>query len=301
MLEQFLQEHQLPERYLEQARIYFDPFIDHVVSQKKNGQALIIGLNGAQGSGKTTLAAYLFHCLTAKGYKTVSVSLDDFYYTLAERQSLSKRIHPLLLTRGVPGTHDLQQLRSLFQAVKAGHYPLHIPRFDKAIDDRVAESEFTVVNEALDILIVEGWCWGARHASPSKLAEPMNPLEREEDSDALWRHYVNDVIRDELEPLYDWVDYWLMLQAPSFACVRDWRNEQEEKLRNKAAANPDMDASAIMTPEQIDRFVAYFERVTHNILHDLPSRSDFVWQLDENRTIINMRQPASINAPTGRS
>ena len=53
------------------------------------------------------------------------MSLDDFYLPRAERVDLAKSIHPLAITRGPPGTHDVETLVDV------------IKKFNKALDDRL--------------------------------------------------------------------------------------------------------------------------------------------------------------------
>src|SRR6187402_352808 len=72
----------------------------------------ILGISGLQGSGKSTLAASLIEAAKERGWSAVSLSLDDVYLTRAEREALGRQVHPLLRTRGVPGTHDLTLLAS---------------------------------------------------------------------------------------------------------------------------------------------------------------------------------------------
>ena len=77
--------------------------------QKKKTQ--LIGLAGGQGSGKSTISNILKIILKEKfNLETVIFSIDDFYKTLKERKKMSKKISPLFLTRGVPGTHDTKIL-----------------------------------------------------------------------------------------------------------------------------------------------------------------------------------------------
>src|ERR1700743_3163225 len=98
----------------------------------------ILGLSGLQGSGKSTLAAALIDAARERGWSAVTLSLDDVYLTRAERESLGGEVHPLLRTRGVPGTHDLALLASTLDALdKAGpERPGAIPRLDKGQDER---------------------------------------------------------------------------------------------------------------------------------------------------------------------
>ena len=106
---------------------------------KLKNRTLLIGLCGSQGSGKSTISQILkiiFHF----NFKlnVVCFSIDDFYKTSFERKKMSKSIHPLFMTRGVPGTHDDKMLYNTIKILlKKNFYPIKIPKFDKSIDDRL--------------------------------------------------------------------------------------------------------------------------------------------------------------------
>ena len=278
----FLQRHQLPYSYLAYAQKWFVPLAQVIATHQSGAnRALLVAVNGSQGSGKTTLCDYLRDELhTHFGLRTLSLSLDDFYLTQAKRQELAQTAHPLLATRGVPGTHDMALLaRSLDALLDPEPSVVAIPRFDKALDDRVSRDAWNVVGQGVDIVLLEGWCLGARAQSETAMAEPVNALEAEEDPDASWRRYVNTVLRQDFEPLYQRVDQWVMLAAPSFDCVYQWRLEQEQKLASSRAGD------AIMNASQVARFIQFYERLTRHCLDSLPQRIHHFYQLDEQRQV----------------
>ena len=84
------------------------------LAARQQNSPLVVGINGAQGSGKSTLTKIL-SMLLSQGFdkNVVSISIDDLYLTRAERQQLAEDIHPLFLTRGVPGTHDVELGKSI--------------------------------------------------------------------------------------------------------------------------------------------------------------------------------------------
>jgi D-glycerate 3-kinase len=163
-----------------------------------------------------------------------------------------------------------------------------IPRFDKANDDRRNPSEWDIVTTPSQVVLLEGWCLGATPQSRADLAEPVNTLEREEDPQGCWRGYVNDALTREHLPLYNTVDQWIMLQAPSFDCVFEWRREQEQKL---AAILAPAQAKRLMSDEEIRRFIQFYERLTRHCLRELPGRVDHLFTLDKHRRITAYRSP----------
>jgi len=225
-----------------------------------SNSAYLLGIYGAQGTGKTTLAQLLCRYLhDIEGRSVVSVSIDDFYRTRRERQQLAESVHPLLATRGAPGTHDIDLALATIQGVRAlgTDESIKTPRFDKAADDRAPASDWTSVCGPVDLVILEGWCVGSEPADPESLLEPTNALERDEDEDGTWRRFVNDSLMS-YQPLFELIDGLLMLRAPSFETVLEWRIEQERKLRPSGLTN----SNRIMTETDIRRFVQFFQRLT---------------------------------------
>ena len=290
----FISDHQLPESYIEQALRCFSPLAKSIAdAQKKAKRTLLLGINGSQGSGKSTLADFLALLLRKNdGLNVVVLSIDDFYFTLQQRQSLAKRIHPLLITRGVPGTHDIELAIDVIQQLKDGTCPTLVPRFNKAIDDRYPEEEWQTITTKTDIIILEGWCLGAEPQAEDELFEPVNELEKVEDPDSRWRSYVNQQLQDVYPQLFNLVDRWVMLKAPSFDCVYQWRLEQENKLRSSELNSQHETANSadrIMDSKQIARFIQHYQRITEGLLETLPARVDYLFKLDKNRKIISDR------------
>lgn len=243
----------------------------------------VVGLCGAQGSGKSTLAAALKSRLEARGDRVVALSLDDLYLTAAERASLAAAVHPLLRVRGVPGTHDVALAHRLLDAM-ARPGSVQIPRFDKSIDDRSPATD--PVDGPVDMILLEGWCVGA-HAQPdTALADPINALERIEDSAGRWRHYVNDALAGPYRGLFDRIDRLILLAAPSFDIVRRWRGQQEEDLRARSPSG-----TALMDAAAIARFVQHYERLTRHILSEMPRRAHLTLRLDADRTVLAAQEP----------
>ena len=243
---------------------------------RAEGRPLILGLAGAQGSGKSTLAAALAANLRQRGMLAAAVSLDDFYLPLSRRLALAAHWHPLLATRGVPGTHDLPLLLNVLNRVRAGQ-PLALPVFDKLADDRLPPQHWRRLLP-LDVLILEGWCVGARAQPAARLAAPVNSLETDEDPQAIWRTHANHALAGPYQRVWNRLDALVFLAAPDWASVPRWRAEQEAGLA-RATGRPGMDAAALT------RFCAHYERLTCWQLAHTPSHADLVIRLDRQRAM----------------
>lgn len=210
----------------------------------------VIGISGAQGTGKSTLAGLLAETLHQSGINAVNVSLDDYYLTKQERQRLSQIVHPLLVTRGVPGTHDTAWLTRTLDAFQLGlpeAVTVTVPMFDKGLDDRAGTQ-----TRSGDVLILEGWCVGAAAEDEQMLIDPVNALEAEEDPDGRFRRWVNAQLAQHYEPLWQQVDFWIQLRVPGMEEVRTWRAQQELALPQAQR----------MGEEALRRFIDHYERLT---------------------------------------
>ena len=240
------------------------------------GSHRVIGITGAQGSGKSTLAALLARAMELEGRKTVACSLDDFYLTRAERTRLAIAVHPLLATRGVPGTHDVDLARGTVASLAAGT-PTRVPRFDKGRDDRAPEATWERVSDTRRV-VFEGWCLGVTPQPEALLARPVNRLEAVEDPDAVWRTHANEASR-RYAPLWALVDWWICLEAPDMDCVKRWRTEQENRLPGALR----------MSETELDRFLAHYERLTLWLKSRFPGRADWHLVLDRRHRVRSAR------------
>ena len=211
----------------------------------------VIGISGSQGSGKSTVAKILVQHLQQRGLNAASASLDDFYLTQAQRIELAASVHPLLRTRGVPGTHDtdwLQRVLAAMQAADSAHgSTIDLPMFDKAVDDRCGQRQANC-----QVLVLEGWCLGVQAQPAELLVNPMNELERAEDAVGVWRRWVNEQAKQRYEPLWHSIDYWLQLRPPGFEQVVQWRGQQEQQI----------ELSKRMDTAALQRFIHHYERLT---------------------------------------
>ena len=242
---------------------------------EKHASTRVIGINGAQGSGKSTLCK-LLQIVLEKGFaKHVAVfSIDDIYMTRAERKTRAEEIHPLLKTRGVPGTHDvalgLHLLSELRLAVEG--QVISLPLFNKAIDDRSPQEDFRQATGPIDLVLFEGWCVGAKAQREEALTTPVNSLERLEDPDQHWRRYVNDQLKGS---------YKILFKIPGMASVIEWRSKQERKLARTSGKT----GREVMDTVALQRFIMHYERLTREMLAEMPDRADLVFTLNTSHQI----------------
>ncbi len=297
----FLGRHQLDAGYLKQASVVYAGLIEAIHhTRERLGRPIIVGINGAQGSGKSTLADWLVHAFRdlpgkdSPNWHALALSIDDFYLTRHARQQLAQSIHPLLKTRGVPGTHDMTLALETLDRLTGSRQSVRVPRFDKASDDRLPEHEWPVFQAPLDLIVVEGWCLGISAEPTSKLTEPVNDLERIEDPDRIWRTYVNQQLTTQYPSLYDRIDLWVMLRAPGFGAVYDWRVEQEHKLAATVQSRAGNDRT--MSDAEIHRFIQHYQRLTEHGLKTVPDRVHFLYELDQQRQVTHITHPVRLDS-----
>ncbi len=242
-------------------------------------QPLVVGICGAQGSGKTSLVARLAALLSEDGVRVAALSLDDLYLPRATRQRLAAEVHPLFATRGVPATHDVALGLATIAALERGESAL-LPRFAKAADDRLPAGEWPRAPESCEVLLFEGWCFGAR--PQTDVTEPVNPLEAADDPQAVWRSHANTALSGDYQALFARTDLLVLLAAPGWEVVAQWREQQEAELR--ASGGP-----AVMNPAEVARFIQHYERLTRWILEEMPQRADLVVRLGAEREVLALQ------------
>ncbi len=270
-IDRLIKAHNLPETYKNVVETYWRPLANAIAREATKHKPLIVGINGAQGSGKSTLCAFLEVLLAKRSVRAVTLSIDDLYLGKAERQKLAQEVHPLFATRGVPGTHSPALGLSIIEDICAGR-AFDLPRFDKATDDRSPEGER--ITGPVDVLLLEGWCVGCRPQADEELLEPVNELERNEDPEGVWRAVANLWLRGDYWKLFDQIDMLVMLKVDGFDAVLANRRKQEDKLR---AAHPN--APGLMEDAALTRFCQHYERLTLHMLEDLPRRADYVFEI----------------------
>jgi len=265
-------------------RSFLIPICFWISKKAKKKSPLIIGLAGGQGSGKTTISSIL--SLILKKYfklKVFKISIDDFYKTKKQREILSKDKHSLLLTRGVPGTHDIKIMLDFFRKIKTKNFKsLKLPKFNKANDDRYKKKHWYKLKSRPDVVIFEGWCVGAKPQSLRLLKKPINALEKAYDKNLKWRRFVNLQLKTNYKKLYSQLDSLLYLKVKNFNLLKKWRIKQEEKLWLKAKSRKNL---KIMNKKEVINFMQTYQRITEQMFKDAPKYSSIIMNLNKNHQI----------------
>lgn len=212
---------------------------------------VIFGLNGPQGSGKTTATGEAVRILASDaGICGITVSIDDFYLTHAEQLHLAAAHtdNPFLQQRGYPGTHDIRLGTEVLHSLKSinkDKVPVAIPRYDKSSHegegDRLNKSDWPVVAPPLDFAILEGWCVGFTAVSESAVRDAHLAE-------------VNTMLKN-YRVWYDFLDAFIQLKAEDINDTVRWRIEAEQKMR--AQGKPAMSDERIRA--YIERFLPAYE------------------------------------------
>ncbi len=286
-------------KFIESQEILSEPFRDKLgqlnkfflpISKKifeyrnSKNKTIIVGLTGGQGSGKSTISNILKIILKERfKLNTVIFSIDDFYKTLQERKMMAKKVDPLFLTRGVPGTHDTKLLFDCLNLLKNFKKILYIPKFDKSIDDRAPKKKWQKISKKPDVVIFEGWCVAATPQKNKDLIVPINILEKDKDKKRIWRSRVNKELKTNYKKIFELIELKIFLKVPSFELVYKWRLLQEKKLKATSRGKK------IMNNTQIKNFIMYYERLTKHMINNLSKNSDFVIKIDKKHRLKNMK------------
>ena len=241
-----------------------------------------IGLAGGQGTGKTTISS-LIRIILTKYFKlnVFRISIDDFYKTRKERKNLSKRVHPMLLTRGVPGTHDINLMLNFFRKSKSKQFKrLKLPKFNKALDDRLDKKKWYDLKKRPEVIIFEGWCVGAKPEKDNSLKKTINSIEKAKDQKQIWRKYVNHQLKTKYKNLYSQLNCLIYLKAKNFSLLQKWRLKQERKLWVKSKVK-----SKIMSRGDVINFMQTYQRITQNMLRYMPKYASIIFNLNSNHQI----------------
>jgi len=256
-----------------------DTIIHQIRARDPEGAALI-GIGGAQGSGKSYQCRVLE---AANRGRYAHFSLDDVYLTHAERAQMAADFHPLCITRGPPGTHDLDLADATIGALETAEPRARtpLPRFDKLKDDRAPIGTWPLFVGPPEAILVDGWLMGALEMDEAQFEPPLNALEAEEDADGKWRGFSLALLATDYARFFDAFDALIYLKAPSWSIVRTWRGQQEEEALGRTL-NAEENAA-------LDRFVAHYERVTRAMLAG-HHRADWIVHLDQKRNVVRVEE-----------
>ena len=255
-----------------------------IAKKVEKKKPFILGLSGGQGSGKTTISS-IISIILSKYFKlnVFKISIDDFYKTRKKRLELSKKVHPLLMVRGVPGTHDINIMLDFFKRIKEKKFKsIKLPRFNKATDDRYNKKLWYSVKRRPDVIIFEGWCVGAKAEQNYTLKTPINSLEKLKDQKIIWRRFVNKQLKSKYKKLYDQLNCLLFIKAKNFSLLRQWRIKQEKILSLKSKRSNKL---KIMSDKEIINFMQTYQRITQNMFKSVPKYASIILNLNSNQQI----------------
>lgn len=275
-------ENGLPESYASNVIDHLRPLAERILDLRHDlARPVVVGINGGQGSGKSTFSLFLLEWLKHHCKLSAAIlSLDDLYYSQQKRKELALEVHPLLATRGVPGTHDIALGMRLLDGLTGTQESdtLAMPTFNKATDDLYKDTEWRDIQVPVDVVIFEGWCVGARPQPESELEAPINELESAEDPNGYWRRAVNEHLQSDYAELFRRIDCQVMLRIPSFEKGIEWRRLQESKLSER------------MSEARLMRFMMHYERLTRHMLATGPSCADTVIDINDRHQMVRMDQ-----------
>ena len=250
------------------------PIINYICSSKS--KKFLFG--GSQGIGKSSFLNIISKTIE-KFYdkKILLLSLDNYYLSKKQRLLLSKKIHHLLMTRGVPGTHDIEKLVKNIKKFNQNKYPITIPLFDKLTDD-ISKPNITIKTKC-DILFLEGWCCGSSEIPKKFLYRNINNLEKINDPKNQWRNFYNKKLKIEYKKLFKLFDELIFLKTSSFNNVYKWRLKQEKTNQSKNKKSKRMSANEIKV------FVQHYEKITKWMMKDLNKKAAIVIKFEKNHQI----------------
>ena len=280
-------------KYLKKQEVFGKPIVDKIgklnkfylpLSEwiysiySKDFKTKIIGLSGGQGAGKSTITGILKLILKKKyGLNVCVFSIDDFYKTKNERLRMSKKKHPLFITRGVPGTHDIALLNQTIRKLKQKKFrTVLIPKFDKSKDDRLKKNKWQKIKIKPDVIIFEGWCVGTTHQNNNELKRPINLIEKKYDENLKWRKTVNNLIKKRYKNIFNKIDKLVFLKVPHFNYIIKWRWLQEQKMKLTTKSKK------TMSKTEVKEFIMFYERLTKHMIKNYSKISDLTIFLDKN-------------------
>ena len=189
----------------------------------------------------------------------------------------------MLLTRGVPGTHDINMMLNFFRKSKSKKFKrLKLPSFNKAIDDRFNKKRWYDLRKRPDVIIFEGWCVGAKSEKNTTLKKTINSMEKVKDQKQIWRKYVNQQLKSKYKNLYSQLNCLIYLKAKNFNLLQKWRFKQERKLWQNSKKKSNL---KIMSKVDVLNFMQTYQRITQNMFRYMPKYASIILNLNSNHQI----------------
>ncbi|MDO8655811.1 MAG: hypothetical protein Q7K45_01105 [Nanoarchaeota archaeon] len=233
---------------------YINPLLNRIIGKYRKNKTTIIGIQGGQGTGKTTLTKFLQEQLQEKRYSTESFSIDDFYTSYQERQQLTRKYphNPFYqISRGMPGTHRVKELVKTLKNIKAGKHFI-VPFFDKSLQNAQGDiASERIITKKIDFLLFEGWCVGLPVVTKKELQHicKKNNIFLSKGYEVVLRFLKS------YPPIWKYINYMIMLKPLSSDLHQKWRLQQEKELQQKTGRG--------MSKEEIGRFVDIYLPLTY--------------------------------------
>lgn len=250
---------------------------ERLIEQVERPEPPVLFLAGPQGSGKTTLTNQLLEQIQ----DSVCLSLDDFYLSKAERQTLAQNVHPLFETRGPPGTHHIDMLANTISELtqlNSGR-PVIAPVFDKRTDEVAPHAEWRQIATPPRLILVEGWMLGVSADPEAPSSEPINAVEAQ-DAEGIWRAYQEAMLATTYADIWGLADQFVYLDTDDFANIHQWRAQQEAQTLGLESGTLPEDRRA-----WLKHFIAHYERLTRRLLAG-ERRPGLAIEINLNREIV---------------
>lgn len=261
----------------EEEKRIIEPIVKVLQKIHQKSKTTIVGLQGGQGTGKTTIVKFIEKHLKRQGYKVQSFSLDDFYKSYSERKELQEKYpsNPFYqISRGLPGTHRVKILLETLKRAKAGKN-FEIPLFDKSLYGGKGDilSKTRKIKGRQNFILFEGWCVGIPLVSSKKFLNicNKNKINIKKLDPTLQDHKVVIKFVKQYQPIWKLLDYLVMLKADSPEVHKKWRLLQEKRLKAERGMG--------MSKQEVHAFVEPFLPFTY-VCYDL-IRPDVKVLIDE--------------------
>ncbi|CAG8515420.1 1291_t:CDS:2 [Ambispora gerdemannii] len=261
------------------SRFVINQYNRQIKNNNRNLQKpLIIGINGPQGSGKTTTCEQVVTEVSQKlKNNVITFSIDDFYLTHNDREAISRANHgnKLLELRGLPGTHDIKLGTLTFQSL-CEQQPTRIPHYDKSLHngrgDRAPVSTWALISPPVSIVLFEGWSLGFKHLPETRLKQIYESSLKSSSNSHLPSHKlehlvsVNNFLEKYEREWYPFIDAFIHLDAKDINYVYKWRLQQEHTMRKRGLSG----MSDAEVSDFVDRYMPAYELY-------LPALRDKCW------------------------